>query len=180
MIEIYSIFFWCGYRNFKIRCSIQIDGWLCKYLYKHDCANNCTIIQLWIINAFSIHLRLCDLNNHDCTICTILIVQFAQSWMCNMHDQNCAICFFMIIIGFHLQNFTSIYNYLFLVYHDYIDDCTIIIFHIDANLCVHKKMSKLLDVDDCKIFYLLNIYIYSMHTWLCNHLKILIAQSFMQ
>ena len=70
---------------------LMVQSWLCKYLCKHDCANNCTIIQLWIIHAFSIYLWLCDLNNHDCAICTIIIVQFAQSWLCNLHNHNCAI-----------------------------------------------------------------------------------------
>ena len=132
----------------------------------HSCIFHTLMIvrfeQSWLYN----------LHNHDCTICTIMNVQYAQSQLCNM--------FFMIIIGLHLQNFTSIYNHLLLVYHNYIDDCTITIFQIDANLCVHKKMSRLLNVNDCTIFYLLNIYTYSIHIWLYNHLKIMIAQSFMQ
>lgn len=133
---------------------------------KHSCIFHILMI-VWFEQSWP-----CNLHNHHRAICTIIIVQFAQSQLCNT--------FFCNHHLIHLQNFTSIYNYLLLGYHDYIDDCTIMIFQIDANLCLCKKMSRWLNVNDCIIFYLMNICIYSMHIWPYNHLKIMIAQSFMQ
>ena len=157
-------------------------------LYNYECAKIYTIIIVQIIAQLYNHESFMHFSyTYDCAIWTIMTVQFAQSSLCNLYNHDCAICtitivqyiIFIKIIGLHLQNFTSVYNSLLLVYHDYIDDCKIMIFQIKAFLCHYKNMSKFLNVSDCIIFHLLKMYIYSMHIWLYNHLKIMIAQSFM-
>ena len=165
---------------------IFVQTWLCKQLHIHTIMNHSCVFHILMIVWFEQSWP-CNLHNPHCAICTIMIVQFAQLSLYNLNNHECAICtitivqyFFMFIMVLYLQNLTSFYNYLLSVYHDCIDDCTIRIFQMDANLCVQNKMSRLSNIDNCIIFHLLKIYLYSMHIWLYNHLKIMTTRVSMQ